>query len=57
MGRAEDYRAKAEDAEARATRALGDIERAAYWRISQGWRDLEADAEARARREAAAPKL
>jgi hypothetical protein len=44
MDRAEDYRKRAEEAEESARRAAGELERDAYSRIAQGWRDLEASA-------------
>jgi hypothetical protein len=41
MDRAETYRKNAEQAERQASLATNEIERAAYGRIAQGWRDLE----------------
>jgi hypothetical protein len=45
MGRAEEYRLNAEEAERRARMALSPIEREAYEKIAQGWRELVAEAE------------
>jgi len=45
MERAVEYKAKAEEAERLASNASSEVERTAYWRISQGWRELEAAAE------------
>ena len=50
MERAEEYRRKAEEAEILARRALSDVERAAYRKISEGWRQLEAAAQVSKRR-------
>lgn len=41
MERAEEYRKRAEEAERLASRAESEVERTAYRRIAQGWRDLE----------------
>lgn len=50
MTRADEYKAKAEEAERQASKATSDVERTAYWRIAQGWRDLEAAARASRKR-------
>ena len=42
--RSVDYRERAEEAERLAGAARDDLERAAYLRITHGWRDLAANA-------------
>jgi hypothetical protein len=43
MDRAETYRRKAEEAERQAASAPSPVEREAFKKIAQHWRDLEAD--------------
>lgn len=50
MDRADEFKAKAEEAERLASKASNEVERTAYWRISQGWRELEAAARAAKKR-------
>jgi hypothetical protein len=41
MDRAETYRKNADEAERHAQLSADEVERAAYRRIAEGWRDLE----------------
>jgi hypothetical protein len=45
MGRADQYRTRAHEAERRAQQATSEEERRGWWRIAAGWRDLQAQAE------------
>jgi hypothetical protein len=41
MGRVEEYRRQAEEAERKANQAPGPLERQAYEKIARSWRELE----------------